>query len=390
MNPFEALKCSQETFLKRLARDELDLNALDDDGKSLLHHLVINCDESLVYELLRHKADVNILDRQGSSALHLATLNGSYALVELLIHFKADLSIQSENGDTPLHMIALNRNHRLGLLAFFLVAAFDQNPAIIEIKNKQKKTFYQLFRNSIQVQIFRRFQSLNGMKSIRNEEKRGSDLVKIRDQHVLLALIALNDFESVKKMETFHHIEYLPLALSKPMIKLLKQSHPKIFESSKGRTSISGTIFWSTDLYKSMNRHEFFGKSPEGYFSHFNYFCSLNNSARVVEVIEFFGLSAILESRPDLFISNIDSLQRFHPQVAQSYLTYTTFTLKDVGNFEEQCSICRNINCTGDKWIRLKCTHQFHEDCLFEWLPFQSTCPMCRRTLHIPLMIKNK
>jgi len=43
------------------------------------------------------------------------------------------------------------------------------------------------------------------------------------------------------------------------------------------------------------------------------------------------------------------------------------------------CSICLE-NVQEDRQT-LPCGHEFHEDCLREWLALQDTCPVCRATL---------
>lgn len=48
---------------------------------------------------------------------------------------------------------------------------------------------------------------------------------------------------------------------------------------------------------------------------------------------------------------------------------------------ETQCSICiDDLSKTREDIIELpQCLHIFHQDCLFEWLRRQNSCPLCRR-----------
>ncbi|KAG2323103.1 hypothetical protein Bca52824_016316 [Brassica carinata] len=48
---------------------------------------------------------------------------------------------------------------------------------------------------------------------------------------------------------------------------------------------------------------------------------------------------------------------------------------------ETQCSICiDDLSTTRENIIELpQCLHMFHQDCLFEWLCRQNSCPLCRR-----------
>ncbi|CAN6870560.1 unnamed protein product [Brassica oleracea] len=52
-----------------------------------------------------------------------------------------------------------------------------------------------------------------------------------------------------------------------------------------------------------------------------------------------------------------------------------------VGKNETQCSICiDDLSKTRENIIELpQCLHVFHQDCLFEWLRRQNSCPLCRR-----------
>jgi ABC-type bacteriocin/lantibiotic exporter with double-glycine peptidase domain len=47
-----------------------------------------------------------------------------------------------------------------------------------------------------------------------------------------------------------------------------------------------------------------------------------------------------------------------------------------------QCSICLENVQEGRQ--TLPCGHEFHEDCLREWLALQNTCPVCRAALPLP------
>lgn len=46
------------------------------------------------------------------------------------------------------------------------------------------------------------------------------------------------------------------------------------------------------------------------------------------------------------------------------------------------CSICLD-DCWSRKAYNLGCGHIFHQDCLDEWRNINSTCPMCKRVIHI-------
>ncbi|KAL5011334.1 hypothetical protein ScPMuIL_009885 [Solemya velum] len=45
----------------------------------------------------------------------------------------------------------------------------------------------------------------------------------------------------------------------------------------------------------------------------------------------------------------------------------------------KECRICLSVFKTGDKTTPLQCSHEFHTDCISEWLKRNATCPICRK-----------
>lgn len=43
------------------------------------------------------------------------------------------------------------------------------------------------------------------------------------------------------------------------------------------------------------------------------------------------------------------------------------------------CEACEDTDVLKENWRRLRCGHQFHEHCIFQWLKKAQQCPMCRR-----------
>jgi hypothetical protein len=43
---------------------------------------------------------------------------------------------------------------------------------------------------------------------------------------------------------------------------------------------------------------------------------------------------------------------------------------------DDECSIC--LELIDDNCCTLKCSHNFHKECITEWLEHKSICPNCR------------
>jgi hypothetical protein len=44
----------------------------------------------------------------------------------------------------------------------------------------------------------------------------------------------------------------------------------------------------------------------------------------------------------------------------------------------ETCSICLDNYRPKQRVGILSCGHVFHKDCIYQWLGYQKTCPLCR------------
>mmetsp|Transcript_15819 Transcript_15819/g.22617 ORF Transcript_15819/g.22617 Transcript_15819/m.22617 type:complete len:167 (+) Transcript_15819:137-637(+) len=65
--------------------------------------------------------------------------------------------------------------------------------------------------------------------------------------------------------------------------------------------------------------------------------------------------------------------------VADSHSTCSSSSELDE---ENTCSICLCGDENGRTYIQgSACCHQFHKECLFEWLALQNTCPCCRQEI---------
>jgi len=93
-----------------------DLDATDDHGKTLLHHIAAPGtpnfrDYCLLFELLlKNGANVMARDKSGNTPLHMVDLGIKPAVfTELLLSHGADLTVRRDDGKTPLHTMCDTR-----------------------------------------------------------------------------------------------------------------------------------------------------------------------------------------------------------------------------------------------------------------------------------------
>ncbi|XP_032669254.1 85/88 kDa calcium-independent phospholipase A2 isoform X2 [Odontomachus brunneus] len=80
--------------------ENCDINAVNFDGRTALHVMVMRKRLECVVALLSHMASVNIVDNEGNTPLHLAV---DLIIVQALIGFGADLNARNWKSETPLH-----------------------------------------------------------------------------------------------------------------------------------------------------------------------------------------------------------------------------------------------------------------------------------------------
>ena len=81
-----------------LARHLSNVQIVDDDGLTALHHAVDAEQKETVAALLAAKADPSALDSQGATPLHYAALLGSDELVQMLLRAGTDPKVEDEDG----------------------------------------------------------------------------------------------------------------------------------------------------------------------------------------------------------------------------------------------------------------------------------------------------
>lgn len=107
MDIFEAVSRSDLAEIERmLANDPRLVSVKGLMGMTPLHMAAIRLKESAARLLLKKGADVNAVKDDGWTLLHNASQNGDAAFVCLLLENGADPNAKSKNGATPLHTAA--------------------------------------------------------------------------------------------------------------------------------------------------------------------------------------------------------------------------------------------------------------------------------------------
>ncbi|PVH90130.1 ankyrin, partial [Periconia macrospinosa] len=90
----DAAKAGNDSRIRALLKDAVDVNQKDKDGRTALHYAVLSSCTNL---------DANIQDNDGRTALHLAAqLNSFHCLCRLLERApNIDANIQDNDGRTP-------------------------------------------------------------------------------------------------------------------------------------------------------------------------------------------------------------------------------------------------------------------------------------------------
>jgi len=87
--------------VKSILAKSKDINVADKEGKTLMHHAVINNRVKVLYYLLSESAEIDIQDLKGNTPLHYACeLELKDIIVYLLIN-KADYTVKNSQGKLP-------------------------------------------------------------------------------------------------------------------------------------------------------------------------------------------------------------------------------------------------------------------------------------------------
>lgn len=114
-----------EYLIKPLAKWIPRSSIADNEGWTPLFQAVRNSDESMTKALVYAGADVSAKDHTGKTALHLACYEDAVGIVQILLDHGANPSVADCNGRTPLHD-AFGRN--TVILQKLIKAGADLNP----------------------------------------------------------------------------------------------------------------------------------------------------------------------------------------------------------------------------------------------------------------------
>lgn len=123
----------QIRFMDKLLEEGLDIDVVDKEGQTALHHAVFGKKEAIISHLLRKGANPQVRDMGGITPLHYAVQVGALQTVKMLIKYKVDVNVADNEGWTPLHVAMQSRNRDVAKI--LLVNGADKYR-----KNKDGKT----------------------------------------------------------------------------------------------------------------------------------------------------------------------------------------------------------------------------------------------------------
>ncbi|WP_253305866.1 ankyrin repeat domain-containing protein [unidentified bacterial endosymbiont] len=138
-----AIEANQLNIVKRLLKEEVDINIKNGYGHTPLHLIVHLCAEisidlggfynrqlDILDHLLEKVKDVDVKDNLERTAIHLAVLRNNPDTLKRLLEKGANINIKDKDGYTPLHLAV--RDSRLSMVEFLL-----ENDADLNVKNKE-------------------------------------------------------------------------------------------------------------------------------------------------------------------------------------------------------------------------------------------------------------
>ena len=91
-----------------LSRTNIDINHIDENGRTPIHEAVISGSEAVVNSLIQKSTQTSVVDSGGRTPLMYAAEGQNGGIVKTLIRAGAKPDISSPNGESPLHVAAKN------------------------------------------------------------------------------------------------------------------------------------------------------------------------------------------------------------------------------------------------------------------------------------------
>mmetsp|Transcript_24924 Transcript_24924/g.57956 ORF Transcript_24924/g.57956 Transcript_24924/m.57956 type:complete len:166 (+) Transcript_24924:59-556(+) len=86
--------------------EEVDIDVLDEDGKTALHWAAAAGDAAAGALLVECDANVNIADKDGNTPLHMTAVHNHRLVTSMLLWGGADVTLKNAKGNTALHEAA--------------------------------------------------------------------------------------------------------------------------------------------------------------------------------------------------------------------------------------------------------------------------------------------
>jgi calcium-independent phospholipase A2 len=91
--------------IEALVDKNCDINALNFDGRTALHIMVLRGRLDCTVALLSRGAEHSLTDKDGNTPLHIAVKQSSEKIVQALIVFGANLDAKNKDGHTARHCV---------------------------------------------------------------------------------------------------------------------------------------------------------------------------------------------------------------------------------------------------------------------------------------------
>lgn len=103
-----SVKKQHFAFVEFLKQYGVDMNAKDEEGRTVLHVAAANNDDEAICRLVELGAKRKLQDHNGQTALHTAAAAGNTRVVELLLELAADINAKDKAGWTAVSHAEFN------------------------------------------------------------------------------------------------------------------------------------------------------------------------------------------------------------------------------------------------------------------------------------------